>query len=352
MDAQDIEMVLSLFKRRRKFHYIQIGVSSRCFLSCAMCPHTCFLDRWNSMDMTMETYKNISRFFPYTKYVYLSGWGEPLLNPNFLDMVQIAKAASCSIGFTTNGALLDDAMRRKIIDLQTDLVCVSLAGTTAETHESSRVGSDFEHLTRNLRSIADLKKALRSDKPQVLILFMMTNENMVELPLSVEFAAEVGAEGVVATNLDYVAVPLHDMLRAFSCNKADEAFVERIREAEEHARDKGVFFHSFPLEMKPLPVCGEDPLNNIYISEDGNVSPCVYLNLPMQEIPRIFCDEKNVIPRTSFGIISEQSLFEIWSSAEYVLFRKKHEHRLKSNKCESVEDLPELCKTCYKAYGI
>ena len=51
MDVQDIEKVSSLFKRRRKFHYVQIGVSSRCFLNCAMCPHTCFLDHWNSWKM-------------------------------------------------------------------------------------------------------------------------------------------------------------------------------------------------------------------------------------------------------------------------------------------------------------
>jgi len=304
------------------------------------------------MDMTVETYKNASRFFPHTENVYLSGWGEPLLNPFFSDMIQIAKTAGCSVGFTTNGALLDDAMRKKIIDLQTDLVSVSLAGVKAETHECIRVGSSFKQLTRNICSMSDLKKALGSDKPQILLLFMMTNRNLDELPLSIEFAAEVGADGVVATNLDYLAVLLHTRLRAFSCNKADEEFLENIWKTEERARDRGILFLAFPLEMKLVPICSEDPLNSLYISEDGCVSPCVYLGPPTQEIPRIFCGKERIIPRTTFGNINEQNLFDIWNSPEYVLFRNKYEHRLKSASGESVDHLPKVCRSCYKAYGI
>lgn len=352
MYAKEIETVSSLLRVNRRFNYIQIGVSSNCFLSCSMCPRTCFLERWNSIDMTIEVYKNISRFFPYTKNVYLSGWGEPLLNTRFLEMIQIAKAADCSVGFTTNGALLDDTMSRKIIDMQTDLVSLSLAGIITETHESMRVGSDFEQLSSNIRSLADLKKHLQSDEPQILLLFMMTMTNINELPSTIEFAADVGANGVVATNLDYVAVPLHDKLKAFSCFQADEVFVERIKEAEERARETGVSFNAFPLEKKPVKVCSEDPLHNLYISEDGYISPCVYLNPPIKEIPRIFCGEKVIIPRTRFGNIKEKNLLEIWKSHEYTSFRKKYKSRLKSDQNKSVDDLPEVCKTCYKAYGI
>lgn len=344
-----VEKVSSFFKNRRMFQYIQLGVSSRCFLNCVACPRTCFREHWNSMDMTVETYKNIRRFFPYAENVYLSGWGEPLLNSFFFDMIQDAKTAGCSVGFTTNGALLDNAVMRKIIDLQTDLVSISLAGAKAETHESLRVGSSFEQLISNIRSIVNLKETLRSNKPQILLLFMMTNKSLDELPLSIEFAAKVGADGVVATNLDYVAVPLHDELRAFSCDKPDEEFVEFVWKAEELARDRCILFHAFPLEIKPVPMCSEDPLNSLYISEDGCVSPCVYLTPPIQEIPRIFCGKKIIVPRISFGNIREKNLFDIWNSYEYVSFRKKW---LKSASCESVDHLPNICRTCYKAYGI
>jgi MoaA/NifB/PqqE/SkfB family radical SAM enzyme len=350
--AQTIGKIFGFFKRRRMFHYIQLGISSRCFLSCVMCPRTCFVDRWNSVDMTMKTYERISKFFPHVENVYLSGWGEPLLNSHLLRMIRIAKTAGCSVGLTTNGALLSDVMSRKMIVLETDVVGVSLAGARAKAHESMRRGSSFERVTRNVRSLASLRGALRSGKPQILLLFMMTKKNLNELPLSVEFAAEVGADGVVATNLDYVADPVHEELRAFSCKKADEELVDFILKAQERARDSGILFAAFPLEMRLVPMCGEDPLNSLYISEDGYVSPCVYLAPPTKDIPRIFCGTKSTISRIGFGNINKQSLFDIWNNHKYVSFRKEYKKRLKIASCESPDHLPQVCVTCYKAYGI
>jgi len=149
-----------------------------------------------------------------------------------------------------------------------------------------------------------------------------------------------------------VADPVHDELRAFSCDKADEELVDLILKAQERAENRSILFRAFPLEMNPGSMCSGDPLNSLYISEDGYVSPCVYLTLPIKEIPRIFCGKKSIIPRISFGNINEQNLFNIWNSPEYVLFRKEHKQRLKIASYESVDHLPEVCMMCYKAYGI
>ena len=133
LDASVGEM-LRLLGRRSKHNYIQIGVSSRCTHSCAMCPRTVFGDRWTSADMTLETYGRIAENFSDVSNVYLSGWGEPLLNPHFPEMVRLAKEAGCTVGFTTNGARLDDETMGQIIDDRVDLVSLSLAGATAPTH--------------------------------------------------------------------------------------------------------------------------------------------------------------------------------------------------------------------------
>lgn len=352
LNFTNIDNISTLFKSKRKFRYMQLGISSNCILSCKMCPRTDFQDSWNSTDMSIETFRNTSKFFPHTERVYLSGWGEPLLNPNFPSMIHIAKQAGCFVGFTTNGALLDDTITRKIISLQTDLVSMSFAGATPETHEFMRTGSDFEQLTRNLRRVADLKITMNSESPHILMLFMMTKKNVNELPKSVQLAADLGADSIVAANLDYTPMPFHDDLKAFSCEKADPTFVREVREAHELADAKNLPFHVFSLEREPTLVCSEDPLHNLYISEEGFVSPCVYLALPMREIPRIFCGEKVTIPRTSFGNINDRNLFEIWADPGYSLFRKKFEERLKTRECASKDSLPEACRTCYKCQGI
>jgi len=313
-----------------------------------MCPRTVFRDRWASADMALETYGRIAENFSDVRNVYLSGWGEPLLNPHFPEMVRLAKEAGCTAGFTTNGARLDDGTMGQLIDDRVDLVSLSLAGATAPTHDSRRTGSRFNEVVEKLERLQALKKRRRSESPRVLLLFMMFRDNLGELPEAVRLAERVGAGGVVATNLDYVGHASMDDLKAFTCQDPAEPPRGRVAEAMELAERLGVEFTAFPLGLGRVRLCSEDPLNNLYVSEDGEVSPCVYLSPPMPEVPRIFCGEETVVPRTSFGNINERSLPEIWESEGYSSFRSRLK---KLAKGESLL-LPEECRTCYKAYGL
>ena len=343
--------VLDLFKRRRRLGYIQVGVSSRCTLGCVMCPRTLFPGAWNSADMPPETYERIARSFPDARNVYLSGWGEPLLNAHFMDMVGSAKEAGCTVGFTTNGARLDEGAMRGLVELGADLVGVSVAGAAPGTHGSRRRGSDLNGVYSRIAQLNAIKKEAGSDKPSIMLLFMMLKDNMDELPDSVERAAGLGADGVVATNQDYVGDPVQDGLKAFSCGAPTVGSLEKVSEARERAERLGVYFRAFPLQMSRVRVCSEDPINNLYVSEGGDIYPCVYLGLPMGRIPRIFCGSRTVIPRVSFGNVNERSLNEILEDEAYASFRMRHETRLRDHE-SNTDSLPVLCRTCYKAYGI
>ena len=352
---------------RRGFSCFQVEVSSNCFLSCVMCPRTTFIDQWKSMNMSFETFKKMSYYFPYTNLVYLSGWGEPLLNRRIFDMIKLAKDYGCSVGFTTNGALLTEQVCRKLIALDLDIISISLAGATKKTHELMRVGSDFDQVTKNIGMLARLKKHFNTTKPKILLLITTTTENIGELPLAVKVSADLGVNELVATNLAYIATSYHDKIKTFSCDHANEKFLEKIREAEQDAKKVEIKFKSYSLKTEEVLVCDEDPLNNIYISCDGFVSPCVYLNPPIEKVRRVFCGENYSLQRTYFGEIKEEDLFEIWNKKEYQIFRQKFEKRLalksgatdfsydlleKINEGIKANPLPEVCKTCYKAFGI
>ena len=363
------QILRKTFKRSigKTFNCLQIEASSNCFLKCIMCPRTALADQWKSMNMPFETFEKISQYFTQTKWVYLSGWGEPLLNKRILDMVRLAKDSGCLTGFTTNGMLLTEKTCRRLIELELDILSVSIAGATKKTHEATRVGSSFSRLATNIKVLSKLKDSLESEKPKTLLLFLMTKQNLGELPLAMKLARDLGANELVATNLAYVATPLHDEIKAFSCGKADESFMDKIREAEQRAKDLKIVFRSNSLETKEVLVCEEGPLNNVYVSCDGYVSPCVYLNLPMEVIPRIFCGTNHIVQRTHFGNVNQTDLLEIWKKEDYRSFRKRFKRRStilkeildfntntlrKIDELMKVNALPEVCKTCYKAYGI
>jgi MoaA/NifB/PqqE/SkfB family radical SAM enzyme len=303
------------------------------------------------MDMSLETYKKISKFFSDAQNIYLSGWGEPLHNIHFIEMVRLAKLAGCSVGFTTNGSLLNKDNMKNLIELEVDLINISVAGGLSKTHESIRIGSNHQEIFTKITQLNMLKKRTGSEKPNIFLLFMMLKNNLKELSNLLQYAANIKASGVIATNLDYIGATEQDDLKAFTCEAPNNNFTKKILKADKLAHKLGIYFKAFPLKMSSVKVCSEDPINNLLVTEAGFISPCVYLNLPMKNIPRIFCGKETILSKTNFGNINEKSIMDIWKSDEYTLFRKKFEKRLNKNK-NDVASLPDVCKTCYKAYGI
>jgi NAD(P)-dependent dehydrogenase (short-subunit alcohol dehydrogenase family) len=107
---------------------------------------------------------------------------------------------------------------------------------------------------------------------------------------------------------------------------------------------------------------------------DGAVAPCPYLMIPKKgDIRRIFMNREIDVPQTSFGNIREEDFLTVWGKDTYRKFRETFQERKKaetdpvqllgvlSNISASMlsemtpkkpPPLPELCRTCYKAYGV
>jgi MoaA/NifB/PqqE/SkfB family radical SAM enzyme len=345
----------------RPFEAFQIEVTSRCNLKCVMCPVTVLTDHWPARDMALETFERIAEAFARTKWVYLQGWGEPLLHPRIFDMIARAKQAGCRVGFTTNGTRLTRETGARLLDAGLDLLAVSIAGASAATHEAIRVGSDFAKLLENLRGFLRLRVGAR---PKVEIFYLMTRTNLAELPRAVELAAELGADELVATNLDYVMTPGLDALRAYGEGPPARALGAALEEARAAARRVGVAFRPYPLAFREMAVCDLNPLKILFISADGGVSPCVYTSLTGQSsIPRVFGGHALEVPVVQFGNLNERPLAEIWESAAYREFRAAFAARVRGASRmllgalggaapEEEVQAPQACRTCPKLYGV
>lgn len=349
----------------RAFEAIQIEVTSRCNIQCVMCPVTVLADRWPTVDLPWETFERIARAFGRTKWVYLQGWGEPLLHPRLFDMIALAKDAGCRVGFTTNGTRLTAKAAERLLDGGVDLLAVSIAGATAATHEGIRAGSNFGRLLANVRRVLALRAQRGTRTPKVELLFLMTSTNLAELPRAVELAATLGADELVATNLDYVITPGMDGLRAFAFSAPEPALREAMDRASALARETGLGFRPYPLEPREMAVCDLNPLRILFISADGWVSPCVYTGLTGQsEIPRVFAGESLGVPPVRFGNVGDRELAEIWEDPAYRAFRRQFARRLQAAARAALSTVggggggeeetpaPEPCRTCPKLWGL
>ena len=168
--------LLNIFRRRREFlslDWIQIEVTSLCKASCFYCPHKIYKDHWRHGSMSLETFKRIAPAFKVAKLIFLQGWGEPFLNEDLLKMIAIAKKVGCQVGLTTNGMYLGPETINQLIDLQLDILAISLAGTKSETHNRLRAGTDFEYITRSLQELKEKKTQKNALLPRVHLAYIM-----------------------------------------------------------------------------------------------------------------------------------------------------------------------------------
>jgi MoaA/NifB/PqqE/SkfB family radical SAM enzyme len=344
---------------------LQVEVTSRCCVRCEMCPHNTLTERWPETDMAWQTFEHVAQAFPHAAHVHLQGWGEPLLHPRLFEMIPPAKAAGCRVGLTTNGVNLSREAATRLLDLRLDLLAVSIAGASQETHEGIRVSSSFPEVLENVRRFTSLRAQRPGGGPKIELSYLMTATNIAELPQAVDLAASLGVDELYAINLDYVMTPAHDTLRVFGRPLLRAEALRAVEEAQDRARRQGVTFRPYPFDLEEVAVCEAQPPRILFISCEGWVAPCAYLSLPGQrEIPRLFAGQSVTVPAVRFGNILEQELLEIWESPVYVAFRQRFEARLASRTPwamaamaargegqVSTPEPPEPCRTCYKLYG-
>ncbi len=294
-------------KSGRPFKVVQIEVTSRCGTGCVFCPHDALATRWVEGDLPIDLYREcVVPHLDLFELVYLQGWGEPMLHPDLWEMLKMAQDKGCKAGFTTNGAYLEKEQNQRLLDMGVNLISVSFAGSAAYVHESLRTNSEFFQLCKNFESLANLKKKHGVDNPWLELHFLMTRTNLNEFPTLVELAVSLGADEVVATNLTYSPSLALDEKHVFAEQPLPED-IEIITQAKANAERLGISLRVYPLKVEPnILVCDADPVNTVYVNHRGEVAPCVYLGLTVQDqIPRFYQGESHPFNTISFGNVRD-----------------------------------------------
>lgn len=133
---------------------VAIETTRLCNLKCVMCPIHSPVDalaecppfmnanRYSEMLLQLQEFANGTHVCPQFR-------GEPLLDDRIFDMIELARHLGFSVGFNTNGTLLNREVARKLVSLGVSDLAVSIDGATKETAEGIRVGSDFDEVVDN-----------------------------------------------------------------------------------------------------------------------------------------------------------------------------------------------------------
>ena len=325
---------------------LQLEVTGACNLACAMClvRYRPRLGRTQGA-MCFHTFKSIVDDLPDLEKLTLQGLGEPLLAPDFMQMVEYATGRGVRVGFNTNGTLLTPKRGEQLIRMDIDWLHVSLDGARAETYESIRDGSDFALVARNVRAFVDTKRRLGAERPTMSLVFVAMRRNIDELPELVRLADEWGVGRLYVQNLSHSFSDTdpsgrYTRIRRFAAREAiwgDEEAGDRAAQifatAREEAERRGVDLRlprpaapDRPRRTAGTPGC-HWPFGAAYVTHKGEVQPCCMV---------MGAD------RAVLGNASEQRFAEVWAGEAYADFRA----------ALMTDDPPEVCVGCSLYRGV
>ena len=122
--------------------------------------------------------KIINQLPSETSYLTLYFQGEPLLHPEFAELVRIAKKRNIFTSTSTNGHFLASREKaREIVQSGLNRLIISLDGTTQEIYEKYRQNGNFQKVIDGIRNVVEIKKELKSATPFVEVQFLVMRHN-------------------------------------------------------------------------------------------------------------------------------------------------------------------------------
>jgi MoaA/NifB/PqqE/SkfB family radical SAM enzyme len=166
---------------------LQIEVTNRCNFNCQMCIRRV----WDAklVDLNLGLYKRIAKTtFPYLRKLILYGLGEPLANPDFIEMLKIAREKlprDSEILISTNGSLLNSQLTGKILEVGVSNISFSIDTMDVAKLEYIRERSEPTVILRNFQHISKMKRNFKGTF-KLGVEAVVMKDNYIDLPSLIE----------------------------------------------------------------------------------------------------------------------------------------------------------------------
>jgi MoaA/NifB/PqqE/SkfB family radical SAM enzyme len=173
-----------LFYPHYKYHLplpavLMIENTNHCNAECVMCPRDT-LSRPRGY-MHLELFEKIIRdasSVRRTPVTHLHGFGEPLLDKQLPEKIQIAKTAGIKRTYlVTNASLLFPELSRKIISAGLDKMKISFYGTDEESYNNTMRRLNFTVTLDNVKEFLRIRKDMNSRTPRLILQYLPNDTN-------------------------------------------------------------------------------------------------------------------------------------------------------------------------------
>lgn len=164
---------LARFKRIMAVTSVTLELSTYCNLRCTICPVNHDMKRKKGF-MSFDLVKKVISENPGLAFVLLYHWGEPLMHPDIIPIIQYVKNHRINAFLTTNGTLLNNKNTRALLDSGLDRLTISMDGI-GTYYERIRQFSYLD-LEKNIIHLLEERKESKSNL-KVDLDMTITDEN-------------------------------------------------------------------------------------------------------------------------------------------------------------------------------
>lgn len=285
--------------------HIQMGLTSACNHRCIFCSggHSVENTRHDVMDydILLQTLRQATAHG--LKAVTLVGFGEPLCYPRVGELLEAMQEMHLEIGIFTNGALLNEKLRKFVAENCT-FIRFSVNGGTAEAHEKvHQVPGDFDRVVHNIRELVKLRNIPGggTNLPTIGTQMVFFEDNYHSLAEAARLWHDVGVDYFEIKPYTLTNYDLKD--RVIPAQDAD-AVQKEIEAAKAYEDEHFKIYAKFGMyqrqkakpEDRSYDFCYGSSISGM-ILESGEVVPCCHI----------------IDKAHSFGNLNEQTFEEIWT---------------------------------------
>ena len=304
-------------------------VTRRCNLSCVHCRASADNEPVQNELTTRECFDFLDEVASWAQPVIILTGGEPLLRDDIFRIARHGTDLGLRMVMDPNGTLMDAQAVRNMIDAGIKRISVSLDGDSAETHDKFRqVKGAFEGALRGIRLAkeAGLEFQINTTITQHNVHLI---ERIFQLAIDLGAAAHhifllvptgrgkyISDAAINAEEYERVLNWFYDQQKKTSIHLKATCAPHYYRILRQRARQEGteVSFKTHGLDAVTRGCLGGTAF--CFVSSQGNVQPCGYLDLPC-------------------GNIRKTPLREIWSQSEhFIRLRDQGQYKGKCGACE------------------
>ncbi len=287
--------------------YLLIELTQGCNLQCAMCRSERIGVPSSRIDNGL--FRRVAAdLFPTADMVDLRGWGESLLLPNIVEIIEFTRSFGCDIRFVTNLSFRREAVFSALAEHHCH-IAVSLDSAEANVLPNLRRGASLERIRSSLKFLVREYRDYHGSSDRIAINCTVQRPALPSLESMVTFAAEVGVSEIRLASVSSTKAHL-------SLCGCDEDVLTALRSVQSVARRHEVrviaatHFAGLP-EREPNASACIRPWSFASVDVDGSVGFCDHLIGPFAR-------------KYLMGSLWRSSFSEIWNSAQWQELRREH----------------------------